>query len=556
VAGPRQQISYMAANPEYLKLLCLLCMVLGTTSASVTINGSSAGNWPSTGGSSIFLTGQIGQTNASCARFSARAGGTATAVTRWVSETSIAFRPPSAASSRIVFAATASTLMCTETEVPVPLYPSTHLTFTKVTAGQGMGCAITSEGALYCWGCFSGLAKGNFPDWRISGSLGVDFSDQYHCVNYPQLPAGPSLPTLVAGMESGVTQVTHLSTMSTIKTKEHMGLALKSGKVYELYLDISRGDTTPGFIAARLYQTSSTFAGIFVAVADSRLQQSSAYSCAVRLDSSIYCHGSQTPSGVNKIQNIPDGFVPVSVHCSHYFDKQHCCTYNSDGVVYCWGWRSMQTCSACNRLGDAETNLNLNSDDAVLAVIVNPMSIPVASGQPLVVSMDIGYAGTYVVGGNGNIYCWACRNTNSLTTVANAPSGQKFLKLTSYQGQPVLSLQGSRLCALTNTSRLYCAIVPLGGSNTIGPMFEVLSVRNFQRQEVQLSTRSGVLDVSCSKHFAAAAGPYMSCCIIVRSSFGSKSGDVHCTVRTQGKIFMCTCGICTIFFRYLPNPLL
>jgi hypothetical protein len=540
-AGPQQQISYMSANPEYLKLLCLLCLVLGTTSASVTINGSSASNWPSTGGSSIFLTGQIGQTNVSCARFSARAGGTATVVTRWVSETSIAFRPPSAASSRIVFAATASTLACTETEVPVPLYPTTHLTFTKVTAGQGMGCAITSEGALYCWGCFSGLELGPAPSWRKSS---FDPSEQYHCVYDPHLPAGPSLPTLVAGMESGVTQVTHLSTWDTAKTKQHMGLALKSGKVYELYLDTSRGSTTPGFIAAKLYETS-TFAGIFVAVADSR-QGEGTYSCALGANHFVYCYGDrQGPTG---LITIPGDFRPISVHCSHYFDQQHCCTYNSDGIIYCWGPRSGETCLTCNRLGDSVTDLSSFSAAAVHADIVNSRSIPVASGQPLVVSMDIGYMGTYVVGGDGNIYCWACRkNVPSLLKIATAPAGQKYVKLTVYNS--VDRDLGCRICALTNTSAMYCAVVPLDDRFAVGPMIKVTSVRNSKREVVPL-TSSGVLDVSCSKHFAAGTGPYMSCCIVVRSSSGSSSGAVHCTVRAQRLFFHCTCRQSTMLIQF------
>ncbi len=526
----------IVADAEHLKLFYLLCLILGASSASLTINGSSASYWPSTGGSSIYLTGDIGPTNESCTKFKVRAGATAAIVTRWVSQTSIAFRTPAAASSRIVFAATSSTSTCAGTEVPVPRYPVTYLAFSKVTAGQGMGCAITSGGALYCWGCFSGMNSAARPLWRNAATGDIDIQSQYHCSEDANLPAGPSLPVLVVGMESGVTQVTHLSTWDTGRTKAHMGLALKSGKVYELFLDTSRGTTQPGFIAARLFQ-SSTFTGI-IAIADSRQGQSSAYSCAVHADSSIYCcyGSSQTPV---KIQGLPNGFVPISVHCSHYFDSQHCCTYNTEGVVYCWGQRSMQGCTVCNRLGDAETNLNLNSDFAVLAVVVSSTSITVAFGQSLVVSMDIGYTGTYVVGGDGKIYCWACRNTNSLTLIANAPSGQKYLKLTAYSGtgNPPLG-SASRICALTSSSRLYCAIVPSGDSFSIGSMREVTSVRNSQRQVVQLSTTSGVLDSSCSKHFAASAGPYMSCCIIVRSSSGSSSGDVHCTVCTQGPCFM------------------
>ena len=541
----------IVADAEHLKLFCLLCLILGATSASPTINGSSASNWPATGGSSIYLTGQIGPTDESCTKFKVRAGATAAIVTRWVSETSIAFRTPAAASSRIVFAATSSTSACAETHVPVPRYPVTYLAFTKVTAGQGMGCAITSGGALYCWGCFSGMIKGSWPKWR-KPLIGTppddsDIKDQYHCNQDDNLPAGPSLPTLVVGMESGVTQVTHLSTWGTIQTKGHMGLVLKSGKVYELFLDTSRGSTQPGFIAARLYQ-SSTFTGI-VSIADSR-QGQGAYSCAVRADTSIYCYGSsQTP--VNRIENLPNGFVPISVHCSHYFDPQHCCTYNTQGVVYCWGRRSMQGCTVCNRLGDAETDLSKHSDKAVLAGVVSATSIPVASGQPLVVSMDIGYTGTYVVGGDGKIYCWACRNTNSLTLVANAPSGQKYLKVTAYSGAgPPISGASSRICALTSTSRLYCAIVPSGDTPPIGSMLEVTSVRNSQRQVVQLSTTSGVLDVSCSKYFAASAGPYMSCCIIVRSSLGSSAGGVHCTVCTQGPMCHALAAFALLSFDY------
>jgi hypothetical protein len=508
----------MVADAEHLKPFYLLCLIIGATSASLTINGSSASNWPSTGGSSIYLTGDIGPTNESCTKFKARAGATAAVVTRWVSQTSIAFRTPAAASSRIVFAATSSTSTCTETEVPVPLYPVTHLAFTKVVAGQGMGCAITSGGALYCWGCFSGMGPSpNAPAWRIIPTRVADVAEGYHCISDTDVPgtSGPFLPTLVPGMESGVTHVTHLSTMGQYDTKQHMGLALKSGKVYELYLDTSKA-----FIASRI---KDSFSGTFTVVADTRQQsQPHGYACALQ-GASVYCHPN---SGAALISGLPGWFTPVSVHCSHYWSgwqSQHCCTYDSSGIVYCWGKREVERdCSGCNRLGDEEPDITKDSlNAAVHASVVSSASILVASGQSLVVSMEIGYEASYVVGGDGRIYCWSCRtSTLSLTKVADPPAGRMYAKLAIYHP--------SRFCALTDDSSLYCAMLPSTSDNALATMIQVTSVRNFKREVVPLA--SGVIDVSCSKNFGAGSG-YQSCCIVVRSSLGSKSGAVHCAVR-------------------------
>jgi hypothetical protein len=530
----------MIADAEHLKLFYLLCLILGATSASLTINGSSASNWPSTGGSSIYLTGDIGPTIESCNKFKARAGATAAVVTRWVSQTSIAIRTSAAASSRIVFAATSSTSTCTETEVPVPFYPVTHLAFTKVVAGQGMGCAITSGGALYCWGCFSGAgASPNAPAWRSNPNRDADVSGVYHCISDTDLPSGPFLPTLVPGMESGVTLVTHLSTMGQHGTKQHMGLALKSGQVYELYLDISKA-----FIACR---KKNSFSGTFTVVADTR-QQGTPYACALQ-GASVYCHTDALGSSAALISGLPLGFTPVSVHCSHFWsnwDQQHCCTYDSRGVVYCWGKRSSDTCSGCNRLGDQETDITkVSKNAAVHASVVSSASIPVASGQALVVSMEIGYEASYVVGGDGRIYCWSCRNSElSLTKIADPPAGRMYAKLALYHT--------SRFCALTDDSSLYCAMLPSTSTTTLATMIQVTSVRNFKREVVPLA--SGVIDVSCSKNFGAGTG-YQSCCIVVRSSLGSISGAVHCAVRP-------TCTFlqdhshtaCTQSFRYDFNP--
>jgi hypothetical protein len=519
-------VMMMVADAEHLKLFYLLCLILGATSASLTINGSSASNWPSTGGSSIYLTGNIGPTNESCTKFKARAGATAAVVTRWVSQTSIAFRTPAAASSRIVFAATSSTSTCTKTEVPVPFYPVTYLAFTKVVAGQGMGCAITSRGALYCWGCFSGLdVSPNAPAWRKNPNRNADVANVYHCISDTDLPSGPFLPTLVPGMESGVTLVTHLSTFGQYDTKQHMGLALKSGQVYELYLDTSKKQ-----IASRI---KGSFSGTFTVVADTRQQsQPRGYACALQ-GASVYCHPNSGGSAAAAlISGLPGSFTPVSVHCSHYWSgwqSQHCCTYDSSGIVYCWGKRSVERdCSGCNRLGDQEPDVTKDSiNAAVRASVVSSASIPVASGQSLVVSMEIGYEASYVVGGDGRIYCWSCRtSTLSLTKVADPPTGRKYAKLALFHT--------SRFCALTDYSSLYCAMLPSTSTNALATMIQVTSVRNFKREVVPLA--SGVIDVSCSKNFGAGSG-YQSCCIVVRSSLGSNSGAVHCSVRATCTYF-------------------
>ena len=127
------------------------------------VNGSNANNWPSTAESSIDLTCNIGSVNATYARFEVHAVATSAFGSRWASEMSIIFRTPAAACSRIVFNATASTKCTSTTDLSVAVYPVTSLEFTKVAAGQGMGCAITSGGALYCWGCFSGAGIGPAP---------------------------------------------------------------------------------------------------------------------------------------------------------------------------------------------------------------------------------------------------------------------------------------------------------------------------------------------------------------------------------------------------------
>lgn len=517
----------MKTKPRAAFFLCATVLVLiqftpgpswSCAAASVIINGSSASNWPSTGGSSLYLTGRIDSTNVGCAQFKARAGGTSASATRWASETSIVFLSPAAASSRIVFIATAST-NCVNTDLPAAVYPVTSLEFTKVAAGQGMGCAITSGGALYCWGCFSGIGTGAAPLWRNVNTRDADVSGFYHCISDSALPAGPSLPTLVAGMESGVSHVTKLSTMD----KQHMGLALKSGKVYELYLDTSKGS---GFIASRI---KNSFPGLFTFVADTR-QQGKSYACALQ-GALVYCHTNEGGTTTAPISGLPVDFIPISVHCSHDWcgwTCQHCCTYNSDGIVYCWGKRDgSSSCVACNRLGDTGADLSVTSINvAVHATIVNSASIAAASGRPLVVSMDIGSVATYVVGGDGSIYCWSCRNSMStLTKFANSPAGQMYTKLATYHQE--------RICALTDIYSLFCGIVPevSATSSTLATMIQVTSVRNFKRELVPLAiASSGIIDVSCSKNFGANLG-LLSCCIIIRSSLGSNSGTVHCTVR-------------------------
>jgi len=123
---------------------------------------------------------------------------------------------------------------------------------------------------------------------------------------------------------------------------------------------------------------------------------------------------------------------------------------------------------------------------------------------------------------------------STLTKVANSPAGQTYTKLAAYD-------QG-RICALTDISSLFCGIVPSTGepSSTLANMIQVTSVRNFKRELVPLAiASSGVIDVSCSKNVGANLG-VLSCCIIIRSSLGSNSGTVHCTVRTTFTCFTMT----------------
>jgi len=305
---------------------------------------------------------------------------------------------------------------------------------------------------------------------------------------------------------------------------------LKSGKVYELYLDTSKG-AGKGFIASRI---KNSFPGVFTFVADNR-QQGFSYACALK-GALVYCHTREDGATTAPISGLPVDFIPVSVHCSHKWCDwgcQHCCTYNSDGIVYCWGQRNGD-CVACNRLGDIGADLSVNSlNVAVHATIVSSASIAVASGRPLVVSMEIGSVATFVVGGDGRIYCWSCRTSVlSLTKVADPPLGRKYAKLALYHT--------SRFCALTDDSLLYCAMLPSTSTNALATMIQVTSVRNFKREVVPLA--SGVIDVSCSKNFGAGSG-YQSCCIVVRSSLGSKSGAVHCAVRA-------TCTYFAILFTH------
>jgi hypothetical protein len=81
------------------------------------------------------------------------------------------------------------------------------------------------------------------------------------------------------------------------QTKLHICLALKSGTVYESYLDTSRGLV---FIASRI---KGSFPGIFTVVADSR-QQGNPYACALR-GASVYCRADDDGTGAAPITGLP-----------------------------------------------------------------------------------------------------------------------------------------------------------------------------------------------------------------------------------------------------------
>jgi alpha-tubulin suppressor-like RCC1 family protein len=188
---------------------------------------------------------------------------------------------------------------------------------TQVSTGAYHTCALSSAGAVYCWGSNSHgqLGNGNTTDQRK--------------------------PVQVVGLPAGVT-------VTQVGAGSYHTCALSSGAVYcwgyNYYGQLGDGTTTaPTAPYYRQSPTAVDTSGALAGVTVSQISVGGQHSCAVSSAGAVYCWGyngfGQVGNGTTANQSTPVavGGALAGVTVSQVsVGENHTCAVSA-GALYCWG---------------------------------------------------------------------------------------------------------------------------------------------------------------------------------------------------------------------------
>lgn len=239
----------------------------------------------------------------------------------------------------------------------------------QLTAGDAHFCALTSAGAVYCWGQND---KG-----QLGSETPVPCTHRYDMINEPFACSASPLP--VAGLNEPIVQVA--AGMS------HTCALTTSGLVYcwGANDDGQLGDGTTQ--DRRLPKAVSGLPGpaTFIAAGAHR-------SCAVLRDGALYCWGltqndcqpteCQAQTEAKPIKGLESGVAQAAV------GAYHACALKNDGTLFCWGNNSF------GQLGDGSTEA---------------AALPVEVDWPCIdspVEIGAGDMHSCAKSAKGAVYCW------------------------------------------------------------------------------------------------------------------------------------------------------
>ncbi|MDQ2648966.1 MAG: thrombospondin type 3 repeat-containing protein, partial [Actinomycetota bacterium] len=371
---------------------------------------------------------------------------------------------------------------------PVPVVAPPGITFTTIATGSYHACAVSTGGALYCWGSDGSYQLGNGP--------GVSSADVPTLV---PAPAGVTFESVAAG---------HASTCATTTDDE-----LYCWGSYVLpTLDVPT--LVPGGPWA------SVSAG------------SSHYICAVTTAGAGYCWGSESngqlgnggPLVETQLQPVLVDAPPGLTWDRIDTGQGHTCGVTTDGAAYCWGLDSS------GRLGNGP----------VTAAQAAPSLVQTPAGTTWT---DIGPTaqGTCALSTAGAVHCWGSGllagtgnldNTDAPGPAAAAPAGPWTTMSTNSAGYVA--------CAIAATGGSYCWGANANGMLGIGDVaigaFSFLPTLVGTGQAIEFAPLDDValpappvaLDASASSGLAvsfSAAGP----CTVTGSTV-TVTGAGTCTV--------------------------
>lgn len=306
----------------------------------------------------------------------------------------------------------------TTVDVPIPVdVVGLSLGASALSAGNGHSCAITSAGALSCWGR------------NLNGQLGDDST------------TNRSTPVGVSGLASGVTAVSagfsHTCAIADAGVRCWGGNGL--GQVGD-------GTTTSRDVPVDVVGATSGAIAI---------SAGGGHSCAIT-NAGLLCWGGgqygELGDGRSLINPVPDAVAGLAGAVAITAGPAHSCAIDGAGGVYCWGKNNHDGIPDTGPLGDGTTT---NRNAPVPVVGLTSGATAVAAGE----------AHTCAITGAGGLQCWgnnaAGQLGNGTRTGTSAPVD--VVGMTS--GVAAVATGYAHTCAVTSAGALKC-----WGANTFGKL--------------------------------------------------------------------------------------
>jgi alpha-tubulin suppressor-like RCC1 family protein len=344
--------------------------------------------------------------------------------------------------------------------VPVAVVTSGVLagvTLTQITAGFFFTCALSTTGAVYCWGFNADGELGNSSTINSSVPVAVSTSGALSGVTVTQITADSGLDACALG--------------ST-------GAAYCWGKNNDGQL----GNNT---LASSSVPVVVTTTGALAGKTLTQITAGNDLTCALDSTGLAYCWGDNTRGQLGN-NSTANSAVPVAVTASGALTgttltqisagNAFACALGSTGAAYCWGY------NASGQLG--------NSSTATSGVPVAVTTTGVLSGVTLT-QVTAGASFTCALGSTGAAYCWGLNGTgqlgNNSTTTSAAPVAVTATGLTLTQ----VSAGDTASCAAASTGAAYC-----WGSNSSSQLGNNSTTRSIVPVPVAPQAPTGVAAVA------------------------------------------------------------
>jgi alpha-tubulin suppressor-like RCC1 family protein len=316
-----------------------------------------------------------------------------------------------------------NTASSTPSSVPVAVTtsgtPMSGVTVTQITVGNNFACAL-GGGAVYCWG------------YGTNGQLG----------NNATAESNVPVAVYATGVLSGVT-VTQLGTgYDASCVLSSVGLAYCWGN--NTYGQLGNNSTTQSAVPVAV-----SVAGVLQGVVLSQISAGQYYTCALATAGGGYCWGTDTSGQLGDPDVSVDFLVPVAtvVPAEISAGYTHACMIRSNNV-FCWG---------DNTYGELGNNSTISSPVPDLVYTGGVLSVP---SRVVLTQVASGNGFTCALSQAGTVYCWGLNSSgqlgNNSSTNSDAPVAVTASGVLS--GVDVMSINAgaSSMCAVGGNGAVYC----------------------------------------------------------------------------------------------------